>query len=183
MKVTIFNGEPVGGSPFDQYVQVLAARARAAAHEVEVLELRELDLKGCSGCFSCFVKTPGRCARRDDSERLCRAMLGSDLVVLASPMSMGFTTSLLKRCIDQQIPLIHPYLEIEGGEMHHKARYKRYPLLALVLGPTSATTSEDLEITQAIWARTARNVKSRLILTATTDRRPEEVFDALLAAA
>ena len=31
------------------------------------------------------------------------------------------------------VPLIHPYFVVEGGEIHHRARYARYPLMALLL--------------------------------------------------
>jgi multimeric flavodoxin WrbA len=183
MKITILNGEPDARSAFDLYVHGLAERAAAAGHDAQLLELRDLDLKGCSGCWGCWVKTPGECAKRDDSEVICRAALASDLVVLASPVVMGFTTALLKRAADQMIPLLHPYFEIEGGEMHHRARYGRYPLMALIMGPGPDTDPEDFEITEQMWARMARNMKSRLVFTAIADKAPEEVADDLAAAA
>ncbi len=74
--------------------------------------------------------------------------------------SGSFTTALLKRAADQMIPLLHPYFEMEGGEMHHRARYGRYPLMALIVGPDPATDAEDLALTEQMWARTARNMKS-----------------------
>jgi len=183
MKITILNGEPDAGSEFDLHLGKVAERARIAGHEVELLQLRDLDLKGCSGCWGCWVKTPGECAKRDGSASVCRAAIASDLLVFASPMVMGFTTALLKRAADQMIPLLHPYFEMEGGEMHHRARYARYPLMALLLAPGPGADAEDLVITQQIWARTARNMKSRLAFTAIADRAPEEVADDLVAAA
>jgi len=183
MKVTILNGEPDAGSRFDRYVHAYAARAGSAGHDVRLLDLRGLDLRGCSGCWGCWVKTPGECVKRDDSARVCRAAISSDLVVLASPVVMGFTTALLKRAADQMIPLVHPYLVIQGGEMHHRARYERYPLMGLLLAPGPDTDTEDLAITEQMWARMARNMKSRLTFTAVADRAPEEVADELPAVA
>jgi multimeric flavodoxin WrbA len=183
MKIAVLNGEPEAGSGFDLYVRALAERAAAKGHDVQLLDLRTLDLKGCSGCFGCWVKTPGECVKRDDSASVCRAVIGSDLVLLASPLVMGFTTALLKRAADQMIPLIHPYLIVEGGEMHHRARYKHYPLLALLLSPGPDSDAEDIAITEQLWSRMARNMKSRLTFTAVADRTPEEVVDELSAAA
>ena len=183
MRITILNGEPDAGTDFDLYVRSVAVGAGARGHDVQLLDLRDLDLKGCSGCWGCWVKTPGECAKRDDSAVVCRAVIASDLVLLASPMVMGFTTALLKRAADQMIPLLHPYLVIEGGEMHHRARYTRYPLMALLLSPSPDTDAEDLSITEHLWARMARNMKSRLTFTAVADRAPEEVVDELAAAA
>jgi hypothetical protein len=96
---------------------------------------------------------------------------------------MGFTTALLKRAADQMVPLIHPYFVIEGGEMHHRARYAHYPKLGLLLGAGGDSNAEDVEITSAMWARTARNLKSRMVFTTVSDRSAEEVADEIAAVA
>jgi multimeric flavodoxin WrbA len=179
MKITILNGEPDPASDFQNYLHALARRLTASGHAVTQLDLAELDLKGCSGCFGCWLKTPGQCVKRDDSERVCRAAIGSDLLLLASPMTMGFTTALLKRAADQMIPLIHPYFVIQGGEAHHRARYARYPRFGLLLGAGGNSDAEDIEITTAIWSRMARNMKSSMVFTAVTSRTPEEVADEI----
>jgi len=183
MKITILNGEPDVTAAFHAYVHDVAGRLTASGNEVRTLDLRDLDLRGCTGCWGCWVKTPGECVKRDDSALVCREAIDSDLVVLASPLVMGFTTALLKRAADQMIPLVHPYLVIEGGEMHHRARYERYPLMALLLSAADDTDAEDLEITERMWSRMARNMKSRLVFTAVTDRAAEEVADELTAVA
>jgi multimeric flavodoxin WrbA len=165
MRITIINAEPDADSAFDAYVRAYDAQLRTDGHEVTRLDVRDLDLKGCSGCWGCWVKTPGECAKRDDSAKICRAFINSDLGVFASPVHMGFTSSLLKRAADQMIPLVHPYLLIDRGEMHHLPRYARYPLMGLLLAPTADTDAEDLEITEQLWARMARNMKTSLAFT------------------
>jgi multimeric flavodoxin WrbA len=183
MRITILNAEPDAASGFDAYVRDYAERLVANSHDVSRLDLRDLDLKGCSGCWGCWVKTPGECAKRDDSALICRAVIGSDLTVLASPMRMGFTGSLLKRAADQMIPLVHPYLLIEGGEMHHRPRYAHYPLMGLLLAPGPDTDAEDLEITQHLWSRMARNMKSSLAFTTIATISAKEAADELAAVA
>jgi multimeric flavodoxin WrbA len=183
MQITILNGEPDPFSGFDNYLHQVAQRLVASGHAVTTIELRELDLKGCSGCFGCWLKTPGECVKRDDSATVCRAAMGAGLLVLASPVIMGFTSALLKRAADQMIPLVHPFLVIEGGEMHHRARYASYPEFGLLLGAGEDTDAEDIEITAAMWGRMARNLKSRLAFTAVASRSVEEVADEIAAAA
>jgi multimeric flavodoxin WrbA len=183
MHITILNGEPDAASSFQQYLSGVARRLTSSGHAVTMLDLRELDLKGCSGCFSCWVKTPGECVKRDDSAQVCRAAIGSDLLLLASPLKMGFTSALLKRAADQMIPLIHPYFVVVGGEVHHRARYASYPLFGLLLGTESDTDTEDIEITRSMWKRMAHNMKSRLVFTAIADRSVEEVADEIALAA
>ena len=187
MRITIFNGEPDAGSAFHAYVHTLAGALGTAGHAVEVLDLATLELKGCSGCFQCWLKTPGRCQKRDDSGRLCQAAMAADLVLLASPVTLGFTSVLLKRAADQMIPLVHPYLVMEVGEMHHRPRYARYPGFALLLAPGPDAESEDLALSTAIWTRTARNLKFPIRFTGVADRPAaelaREVSRALTAAA
>jgi multimeric flavodoxin WrbA len=179
MHITILNGEPDAASAFDLYLRQVAGRLAGMGHAVTTLNLRELDLKGCSGCWACWVKTPGECQKRDESATVRRAAIGAELLLLASPLTMGFTTALLKRAADQLIPLIHPYVEIEGGEAHHRARYAQYPVLGLLLGAGGDSDAEDIEIATAMWARMARNLKSRLAVASVAGENVEEVANEL----
>ncbi|MGD0802049.1 MAG: NAD(P)H-dependent oxidoreductase [Terracidiphilus sp.] len=179
MRFTILNGEPDPASTFQKYLDAFARQLTTSGHAVTALDLRELDLKGCSGCFGCWVKTPGECAKRDDSAKICRAVLEADLLIFASPLVMGFTTSLLKRAADQLVPLIHPFFVVEGGEVHHRARYARYPKFGLLLGTGDDSDAEDIDITTGIWTRTARNLKSRMVFNAVANRSAEEVADEI----
>lgn len=179
MRITILNGEPEITSAFEEYLSEVARQLAGSCHAVATLVLRELDLKGCSGCFGCWVKTPGECVKRDDSAQICRAVINADLLLLASPITMGFTTALLKRAIDQMIGLLHPDFTVEGGEVHHRARYSHYPKFGLLLDAGSDSDAEDIEITSALWARTARNMKSSIVFTAVSDRSATEVANEI----
>ena len=61
--------------------------------------LRELNLHHCTGCFGCWIKTPGRCVARDDGPRVLAAEITSDFVLLASPLVLGFPSALLKKML------------------------------------------------------------------------------------
>jgi hypothetical protein len=98
-------------------------------------------------------------------------------------MRMGFTTSLLKRAADQMIPLVHPFIVIDDGEMHHRARYARYPLMGLLLAPDASADAEDIEITSHMWARTAHNLKTTLAFTTIATVPAKEAADELAAVA
>lgn len=183
MRITILNGDQDVSSPFDGYLGEYVQRLVSNGHKVTRLDLRDLDIKGCSGCWGCWVKTPGMCVNNDDSARVCESAITSDLVILASPMRMGFTSSLLKRVADQMIPLVHPYIMIEGGEMHHRPRYARYPLMGLLIAPGPEDDAEDIEITTHMWSRMARNLKSSLVFATIATTPAEEAADELTAVA
>jgi len=183
MRITILNGEPDPATAFEAYQRLIAGRMSAGGHTVEKIDLRDLDLKGCSGCFNCWVRTPGECSKRDASADICRSAIASDLLLLAAPMVMGFTSALLKGAVEQMLPILHPYFVVEGGEIHHRARYAHYPRLGLLVGAGPDTDAEDIEITTTMWARMARDMKSRLAFAAVADRAAEEVADELALAA
>ena len=176
MKITVLNGNPrTNGGEFDSYVGALAARLRSSQHGVEVLTLRGMDIRSCTGCLDCWTKTPGLCKVDDDSHDVCRAYINSDLVLFASPIIMGFTSALLKNANDKLVPLLPYHIEFVDGEMHHAARYDRYPRTALLLEKEADTDDEDIEIISGIYARDAINLKSSLAFVRLTSDPVEEV--------
>jgi multimeric flavodoxin WrbA len=180
MRVCILNGNP--GRENDALETWLAALERSLdsrGDAVRRLDLRELQVRYCTGCWGCWVKTPGECVARDDSALVCREVIHSDLTLFASPVLMGFPSALLKKVQDKLIPLIHPYIQLVHGECHHQARYERYPKMGLVLHAAEDTDEEDLRLVSGMYARTALNLKSRLVLERTTQDRAEEVADEI----
>jgi multimeric flavodoxin WrbA len=178
MKITILNGNPDPSDlGFESYLSALEQRWQAGGHAVHHLYLRDLTLAYCTGCWSCWVKTPGECAAKDDSPTLCRAVIHSDLTVLASPLRMGFTSALLKKANDKLIPLIHPYFAVVQGEAHHRARYPHYPALAVLVQPEADTDEQDLRIVNEIYKRLALNMKTKLRFMRRTDSPIQEVAD------
>jgi len=183
MKITILNGNPDGqDTAFEGYLARLEQALTAGQHHVILLNLREMDLRHCVGCFGCWVKTPGECITPDDGPQVCRAMISSDFTLWASPLRMGFPSALLKKTMDKSIPLIHPYFTVDHNEAHHRARYTHYPRLGLLLGKEADTDAEDIRIVTDIFSRTALNLKSRLYFSLHTGQPVEQVSGAINSA-
>lgn len=180
MKIIILNGNSnPENAAFDNYLRELSHLMESRNHEISVFNLREMDIRYCTGCFACWVKTPGECITQDDSHNICRAYIRSDLVLFASPVIMGFTSALLKRAHDKLIPLIHPYFEFVQNEVYHLSRYEYYPLIALLLERGRDTDEEDIEIISDIYRQTAINLKTSLPFTRLTSDSTEEVADEI----
>ena len=176
MRIAILNGNPSAeDSAFEDYLGGLVRALEERRHDVTLFQLRDMDIKHCTGCWGCWVKTPGECIAKDASADVCRAAIHADLVLHASPVTMGFYSALLKKATDKLIPLIHPYAVVDQGEAHHRARYEEYPLLGLLLQPGEDTDDEDITIIREIHGRTALNLKSRLAFTRLTSDPIEEV--------
>jgi multimeric flavodoxin WrbA len=132
---------------------------------VTELPLRRLDIRYCIGCFDCWLKTPGECHSRDASADVRRAIIASDWTLFASPLVMGFPSALLKKTMDKMLPLIHPYMVLDRGELHHRARYTHYPKFGLILAREDDTDEDDIRLVSELFARTMRNIKSSLKFT------------------
>jgi len=178
MKVLILDGSPEAGGPFGAWLAKLEPSLRDEGHEVRRLLLRDLTIAQCQGCFECWTKTPGRCRTRDDAAQLLPAVLESDLVVHASPVKMGFVSPLLKRCQERLLPLLHPYVRLVQGEVHHRLRYAHYPRIALVHGDEGCD-EEDARILTDIYRAVALETETKLALVASAAMAPEEVAHAL----
>lgn len=183
MKITILNGNPQP-SPFDAYLAELAALLEGGAHSVTRIDLRSIPLRHCIGCWGCWVKTPGLCTCQDASLAMDQAVIASDFTLWASPLKMGFPSELLKMALDKHLPLVHPYLVIDQGEVHHLPRYPRSPRLGLLLEKDAAlagTGADDLQIVSDIHCRTALNFKSRLEFSLTSETPPADLAARITA--
>lgn len=174
MKITVINGNPQA-SPFDSYLALLKAGLETRGHIVSQVDLRDLGMRYCIGCFGCWVKTPGVCSSQDESCEMRKAVIHSDFTLWAAPLRIGFPSAMLKKALDKSIPLIHPYMVVDQGEAHHRPRYDSYPRLGLLVDPESDTDAIDLEIVTDIFSRIALNFKSRLEFSMTTNTQVEEV--------
>ena len=180
MKITVLNGNPESGnSSFDSYVDELVSGLQNSGNEVSLYTARDMKISPCTGCFFCWVKTPGVCVFKDDAVDLCMSYITSDFVILASPIIMGFPSSLTKNAMDRLIPLIHPHLNEVNGEVHHLQRYNKYPDIAVVLEREEFTDEEDESIITDIFERASINVMSELRGIIFTEKDPQEAADEI----
>jgi multimeric flavodoxin WrbA len=176
-RCAILDASP-GPGPLDAFVGELVRGLTARGARVERHVLRDLTIAQCRGCFGCWVKTPGRCVIRDDGEEIVRSVVASDLLVLASPIVMGFTAALSRRASERLLPILHPFFQVVEGEVHHRPRYSRRPALALV-HDGAGLDAEDEALLELLHRRMALNMSTRLALVASTARPVTEVRDAL----
>jgi multimeric flavodoxin WrbA len=180
LKYLVINGNPYSErKEMDKYIDRLFDAIKSAGHEVQKLVLRDMKIKPCTGCFNCWVKNPGNCIILDDGNEVARQYIASDHVILASPLIMGFLSSLLKNTMDRNIPLVHPHLEEVGGEVHHKKRYDKYPVISFLLEKESFTDAEDIDIVTGIFQREAINVRSSIGFIRFIDKPVQEVLHAI----
>ncbi len=130
-------------------------------NDINVINTKTLNIKHCIGCFGCWTKTPGLCVQKDDMPIVLQTVMNSDLTVYVSDVKVGFVSAELKKINDKSIPLVHPYFEIVHEELHHKARYDRYPELALVLIEKDQKINDLVfDVIQNWFTRLSHNMKT-----------------------
>ena len=157
MKATILNG----ALPGDSYVDAAAAALQDSLHAegwaVTRWNLRDEKIAYCLGCFECWTKTPGLCRIDDAGHPVAASIIGSDLAIYLTPITFGGYSSELKKAVDRTICLISPFFTRIDGEVHHHARYNRYPALVGV-GILPAANPPQEHTFQTLVSRNAINM-------------------------
>jgi multimeric flavodoxin WrbA len=127
---------------------------------LNIVRLGEHPITPCIGCWSCWVKTPGRCVMKDQMAENYPNYVNSDTVVLLMDTAQGFINHQAKAFLDRTIPHYHPYIEIVDGECHHVARYKSYPDMVFYFDTEGLTNQEEQVIEDYLY-RTAYHFRSK----------------------
>lgn len=177
MYITIIDGSPITYN-HQNYTVTLSNSMISQGHQVKLIKTAEHKINYCTGCWTCWWKTPGECIHKDEMPLIYRNYLKSDLVLHFSPLEMGFISSKLKTVNDRTVPLVHPYVTLVEGESHHEKRYEKYPFLGLIIDPTTAD-EEDLQITKDLYSRMALNFKTELKIFTTIHKPMEELINEI----
>jgi multimeric flavodoxin WrbA/putative sterol carrier protein len=113
MKVLALNSSArTGGqSKTELMLNHLIIGMREAEADVDVVNLREKNIKNCAGCFSCMTKSPGKCVLKDDmSGELFPKWLESDLIIYATPLFHHTVNATMKTFIERTFPICEPFL-------------------------------------------------------------------------
>lgn len=127
----------------------------------------ELDLslknpRDCIGCWSCWLKTPGRCFHKDLDEFYGK-YLEADRIVIFSEIRKGFVSGRLKTVLDRLIPLFLPYVEVSAGGCNHYPRYEKYPDIEFYYKGTF-NTDDGKQIFEDLIKRIFTQFRSRQII-------------------
>jgi hypothetical protein len=160
-KVLLLDGRRDDDVTFTTVRTAIDDGLRACGLAVDPWVLRDEEVAPCSGCFGCWIKTPGVCVGRDAGRSVAARIMSSDLLVLLTPVTFGGYSSQLKKGLDHIIPILLPHFRKVDGETHHVMRYARYPdLLAVgVVTDVAADPNAEAETFRALVARNALNLE------------------------
>lgn len=126
MKVLAINGSPKGqlGNTEVLLSPFLKGCIEAGA-EVETVYIKDMEIKHCIGCFTCWTKTPGKCVHKDDMGQMLNKISEADIMVYATPLYYYTVTGLMKDFMDRMLPLCNKEIIKVGETYQHPKRVER----------------------------------------------------------
>ena len=159
MKVLAINSSPRGnqGCTFKMLKPLLEGMREAGA-ETEMVNLGELKINHCLGCFACWFETPGQCVIKDDVALILEKCSNADLIIYGTPLYVFTMSGLMKNLLDRSVPLASPYM-IENKNMDgittHPPRYPDKKERMLLVSPAGFPEFEHFEDLVATFKRLA----------------------------
>lgn len=102
-KVLIISTSPRLNSNSHALAEQFAAGARDAGHHVDIVNLRDKEIKFCRGCLAC--QKTGRCVINDDAPKITDSMFEAEVIVWATPIYYYEMSGQMKTMIDRGNPL------------------------------------------------------------------------------
>lgn len=81
------------------------------------------NLHACTGCYGCWIKTPGVCVLKDGFENIGKLLSQCDRLTILSQCCYGSYSPSIHNVLDRSIAYALPYFETINGETHHQSRY------------------------------------------------------------
>ncbi|NLL76099.1 MAG: hypothetical protein GX235_02480 [Clostridiales bacterium] len=159
MKVTVFDLRKNVNS--ESFVKAVEDHYKKMDGTTEVIIYNSMDteLKNCIGCWSCWWRTPGKCALNDEGYKLNKDYIDSDEVVLLFRTANGFIDGKGKTFLDRLIQHYLPYIKIRKGECGHLKRYDKYPVINFYFDKDGLST-EEAKVIKDYLVRTAYHFHS-----------------------
>jgi len=159
MKALLLNGCNKEDSEIDALFNSIMKELENNGWEIEAINLRDVNVAPCQGCFECWVKTPGECKIDDYGRDLAKKMVQSDLIIHFTLITFGGYSSELKKAVDRFIPTLLPFFAKIEGEIHHKHRYENRASI-IVIGTLNQPDSDKETVFKTLVQRNSLNTKA-----------------------
>lgn len=123
MKVIAINGSPRKTYNTGRLLQSALDGARSKGAEVELVNLIDLNFKGCISCFGCkkvHTRYINSCAYEDELTPVLKQVMQCDALILGSPIYVGDITSAMRAFLERLIFMNVSYIKDERTSFEGK---------------------------------------------------------------
>jgi multimeric flavodoxin WrbA len=110
------NGSPRKAGNTARLIKNALKGAEDVGSNTEIINLYDLDYKGCISCLSCKNKGSsyyGRCVIKDDLLKVLEKTSKADILILGSPIYYGAMTGEMRSFLER---LLFPYMDYDGPD-------------------------------------------------------------------
>ena len=113
MKIIAVNGSPRKNWNTHLLLGKCLEGAKEKGAETELINLYDIQFKGCTSCFICKLKgnSASKCAMKDDMELVLQKITECDGLVLGSPIYFSDVSGEMRSFMER---LLFPYSSYEG---------------------------------------------------------------------
>lgn len=141
--------------------------------QIKIICTKDMKISHCMGCNQCWLKTPGRCAIKDDYEQILKLLVQAQNLWLVTDTRFGFMDHRGKRVMDRIVPMLNMYIEFRGGWMRHQLRYHALNVGVIYRGEADQPLLEE-------WSRRcAMNLGGRSLGVKSIDKARKEVSSCM----
>ena len=120
------------------------------------VDLTQLKIANCTGCFGCWTKTPGRCVLRDDAVKVYPLIARARRVLYVTRVRYGSYDIPMKTMLERAIPIQKAFIRLHHGETHHEQRaVEEKDAVIIAYGARSA---EERTVFEHLIGRNANNM-------------------------
>jgi len=101
MKVVAFNGSPKKEGNTFQAIKILANELENQGIEVEIINVGNKAIRGCTTCNSCFKMKNEKCIIEDEVNEWIQKIKEADGVILGSPVHFSSIGATMKSFLDR----------------------------------------------------------------------------------
>ncbi|MCL2837672.1 MAG: NAD(P)H-dependent oxidoreductase [Oscillospiraceae bacterium] len=158
MNVLVINGSP--RSERSSSMKVTRAFLEGAGWEnAEIIDVSKVNVSGCTGCYSCWEKTPGKCVIKDDMAEILPKIVEADVMITTFPLYGCYFPGQLKCFNDRMLPLAMPYMDKDAEAGGHPTRFDLSKLRAAYISTCGFWTAEgNYDLFEKLFARNGREV-------------------------
>ena len=130
MKILVFNGSPKKERSDTMRITraFLGGMNEAAPQEVQRINVADMHIEFCRGCFACKYNG-GRCATDDDMREILEQMLASDLLLFSFPLYCCGMPAMLKNIIERTLPLSSMAMAEMNGRRNFEPAVRQFELM------------------------------------------------------
>lgn len=167
MKITAFNGSPKGErSNTEVMVSAFLEGAIKAGAQVENIYLADKKINYCQGCLKC-ASSGGVCTIQDDMQDLLLKYMESDIVVIATPLTLDNISGMTKVFLDRLYCIGDMKLEKDENGESRRARSRRFENRTLarivVIANGGYPERSNFQVIELFMKRAARNYNMEII--------------------